>query len=269
MKLHIEHNTVFTYDALVRESIGEARLRPRDEGGQHCMSFRITIDPPTSISQLIDRFGNVLHSYSVLPPHNRHAVLANSLVETSDSPLTYAPPLALLERRDYLEASQYVPLTADLLVFAQANAPSDGSLEEIANALSSAIHDSCDYVPGSTDISTTAEAVLAGRRGVCQDFAHLMIGLCRSLGLPARYVSGYLHDPKRPPDMIVASHAWAEVFLDGRGWLGLDPTHNRSTGSQYVRVAIGRDYADATPVRGVYQGKATEQLEVGVRIREA
>jgi len=111
--------------------------------------------------------------------------------------------------------------------------------------------------------------VLAGRRGVCQDFAHLLIALCRCLGTPARYVSGYLHDAAVRPDAIVASHAWAEVYLDGRGWLGLDPTHDRAVGPDYVRVAVGRDYADATPARGVYQGAAQEQLEVRVRVRSA
>jgi transglutaminase-like putative cysteine protease len=110
--------------------------------------------------------------------------------------------------------------------------------------------------------------VLAGRRGVCQDFAHLLIALCRSLGLPTRYVSGYLYDADKPPDAILASHAWAEVFLEGRGWLGLDPTHNRATGSLYARVAVGRDYADAAPMRGVHQGGAQETLEVRVRMRE-
>jgi transglutaminase-like putative cysteine protease len=132
-----------------------------------------------------------------------------------------------------------------------------------------AIYTSCAYEPGSTGISTTADAVLAERRGVCQDFAHLLIALCRSLGLPARYVSGYLYDAKLPPGAIVASHAWAEVFLEQRGWLGLDPTHNRTTGPDYVRVAVGRDYADATPARGVFQGGAHETLEVRVRVRAA
>jgi transglutaminase-like putative cysteine protease len=109
--------------------------------------------------------------------------------------------------------------------------------------------------------------VLAGRRGVCQDFAHLLIALSRSLGLPARYVSGYFHDPAQPPEAVLASHAWAEIFLAGRGWLGIDPTHDCPTGPRYVRVAVGRDYADAAPMRGIYQGTAREQLAVRVRMR--
>jgi len=268
MRLHIEHQTIFTYDQPVREAIGEARLRPRDEAGQHCLSFRITTDPVTPINMVADRFGNAIHCYSVLPLHTRNLVLATSVVETSAAPLIEAQSLTLLEQHDFLSASPYIPHTGELDAFARSHAPGGTAAEEAAWALSAAIYASCEYEPGSTDISTTADAVLAGRRGVCQDFAHLLIALCRCLGLPARYVSGYLHDTAQPPDAIVASHAWAEVFLADRGWLGLDPTHNRTTGSDYVRLAIGRDYADATPVRGVYTGGAHETLEVQVRMRE-
>jgi transglutaminase-like putative cysteine protease len=160
-----------------------------------------------------------------------------------------------------------VPITGDLLAFARASAPAGAEPEASARALAGAIYDSCAYEPGSTNISTTADAVLAGRRGVCQDFAHLLIGLCRAIGLPARYISGYLFDASKPADAVLASHAWTEVYLDGRGWLGLDPTHNRATGPLYTRVALGRDYADAAPVRGIYQGDADEKLEVRVRMR--
>jgi transglutaminase-like putative cysteine protease len=267
MKLQIEHQTSFTYEQPVREAIGEARLRPRDEAGQRCLSFRITTDPTTPINQVIDRFGNLVHCYSVLPPHTHHVVVATSVVETSATPLLYAAPLSLIEQRDFLSTSRFVPRTGELDAFAHQHAPAGATAEQAALALNMAIYTNCEYQPGSTDISTTADGVLAGRRGVCQDFAHLLIALCRCLELPARYVSGYLHDVAQVPDAIVASHAWAEVFLEGRGWLGLDPTHNRTTGPNYVRVALGRDYADATPVRGVYTGGAHETLEVQVRIR--
>jgi transglutaminase-like putative cysteine protease len=276
MKLSIEHQTIFTYNQPVRESVGELRLRPRDEAGQHCLSFRLATEPQTAINLIADRFGNAVHAYSVLPAHSRLAVMATSLVVTGESPLLVAPPLTLLERRDFLSASPYVPGDGEVAAFARAQAsvgggiPTEGvAAEEMALALNAAIYEQFDYQPGSTDISTTAAAVLAGRRGVCQDFAHLLIGLCRSLGLPARYVSGYLYDAKLRPGAIVASHAWAEVFLEGRGWLGLDPTHGRATGPDYVRVAVGRDYTDATPARGVFQGSARETLEVRVRVRAA
>jgi transglutaminase-like putative cysteine protease len=266
MKLHIDHQTIFTYDKPVRESVGELRLRPRDEAGQVCLSFRVSTDPATSIDTIVDRFGNAVYCYSVLPPHERLVVSAASLVETSAAAPIAAPPLTPIQRHDFLSPSPYVPCTGELAAFARSNAPAGGVAEEIAQALSHAIYASCIYEPGSTDISTAADAVLAGRRGVCQDFAHLLIALCRCLGIPARYVSGYLHDAAVRPDAIVASHAWVEIFIEGRGWLGLDPTHDRATGVDYVRVAIGRDYADATPARGVYLGGAHERLDVRVRV---
>ena len=203
----------------------------------------------------------------MLPSHRRMTVTATSEVETSADALSAAPALTPLEQHSFTATSPYVPFTDDLLAFARAVAPADADVAATAHALAGAIYASCAYEPGSTDISTTADAVLAGRRGVCQDFAHLLIALCRGLGLPARYVSGYLYDSDKPADAILASHAWTEVFLEGRGWLGIDPTHNRATGALYTRVAIGRDYADAAPVRGIYQGDAKETLEVRVRMR--
>jgi transglutaminase-like putative cysteine protease len=267
MRLHIEHETTFSYTQPVREAIGEARLRPRDEAGQRLIGFRLTLDPHAPFDVIGDRFGNTLHCYSVLPAHRRLVVTATSEVETSAEALIAAPALTLLEQHSYSGASPFVPATDDLLAFARANAPAEADPEARARALAGAIYASCVYEPGSTDMSTTAEAVLAGRRGVCQDFAHLLIALCRATGLPARYISGYLFDTGKPADAVLASHAWTEVYLEGRGWLGLDPTHNRATGPLYTRVAIGRDYADAAPVRGIYQGEATETLAVQVRMR--
>lgn len=267
MRLHIEHETIFSYSQPVREAIGEARLRPRDDAGQRLMGFRLALDPHAPVDPVGDRFGNTIHCYSVLQPHRRLTITATSEVETSADALIAAPALTPLEQHSFTAISQYVPFTDELLAFARATAPADADVATTAQALSSAIYASCDYQAGSTDISTTADAVLAGRRGVCQDFAHLLIALCRGLGMPARYVSGYLYDADQPADAILASHAWAEVFLDGRGWLGIDPTHNRVIGALYTRVALGRDYADAAPVRGIYQGETKETLEVRVRMR--
>ncbi|HJZ49088.1 MAG TPA: transglutaminase family protein [Roseiflexaceae bacterium] len=267
MRLHIDHETIFSYSQLVREAVGEARLRPRDDAGQRLIGFRLALDPHTPFDTVSDRFGNTIHCYSVLPAHRRLVVTATSEVETSADALIATPALTLLEQHSFTATSPYLPVTEELLAFSRANTPADADPEATARALTGAIYDNCAYEPGSTDISTTAEAVLAGRRGVCQDFAHLLIALCRGIGLPARYISGYLFDPDKPPDAVLASHAWTEVYLDGRGWLGLDPTHNRATGPLYTRVAIGRDYGDAAPVRGIYQGGAKETLEVRVRMR--
>lgn len=266
MRLYIEHHTYFRYDHLVREQTGEARLQPRDGDGQRLVGGRVVIDPATPVSLISDRFGNAVHCYSVLPWHKTLTVTATSLIETSDSPLIPAPPLSPLAQHDFLSPSRYAPQTWELAQFAREHSQDDGD-EARALAIMAAIYTTCEYVPGSTDISTTADAVLSGRQGVCQDFAHLMLALCRAERLPARYISGYLYDPAKPQDAVLASHAWVEVFVTGQGWLGLDPTHNRPTDAHYVRVAVGRDYADATPVRGFYKGMATEQLDVQVFIR--
>ena len=124
------------------------------------------------------------------------------------------------------------------------------------------------YETGATDVETLAEEALAAGHGVCQDFAHVMIGLCRLKGIPARYVSGYLFDRSAGGNGGTASHAWVDVFDPERGWVSLDPTHDREQTNCYVRVGVGRDYADVPPTRGVYKGKAREELEVAVRIRE-
>jgi transglutaminase-like putative cysteine protease len=267
LKIHIEHETIFTYTQPVREAIGEARLHPRHDAGQQVHSFQLVLDPSTPFDVIADRFGNSIHCYSMLSSHQRMVVTATSVLSTSTASLSAAPPLTLMERHDFTAPSPYVPISGDLLAFAQHHASNGGTAEDTAHALMGAIYETCAYEPGSTTSSTAADAVLVGRRGVCQDFAHLLIALSRSLGLPARYVSGYLYDPDKSPDAILASHAWVEVFLDGRGWLGLDPTHNRVVGVLYARIAIGRDYTDAAPVRGVYQNSAQETLAVRVRMR--
>ncbi|HNP84710.1 MAG: transglutaminase family protein [Chloroflexi bacterium SZAS-1] len=269
MKLHIEHETVFHYNEPVCEAVGEVRLQPYDHDGQWLINFRLALDPPTGFERITDRFGNAIHCYSVLPPHHQLTITAQSLVETSNTPLLAATAISLLERHEFCTPSKFVPLNDALADFARQHTPSDANAEASAYALMHAIANNFVYERGSTDISTTADAVLAGGRGVCQDFAHLLIALCRSQGLPARYVSGYFYDPALPPETVLASHAWAEVFLEGRGWLALDPTHNCAIGPQYVRVAVGRDYADAAPMHGVYQGSGHETLKVRVFIRVA
>ena len=122
------------------------------------------------------------------------------------------------------------------------------------------------YEPGATDVQTRADEVLALGRGVCQDFAHVLLAACRCVGIPARYVSGYLYDPKLEGDNA-ASHAWVDVWDEGRGWIALDPTHDREQTEAYVRVAVGRDYGDVPPTRGVYKGAAHETLAVRVGLR--
>jgi transglutaminase-like putative cysteine protease len=131
-----------------------------------------------------------------------------------------------------------------------------------------AVRSRMTYETGATDVQTLADEALVAGHGVCQDFAHVMIGVCRLKGIPARYVSGYLFDPTAGGNGDTASHAWVDVFDPERGWVSLDPTHDREQVNRYVRVGVGRDYADVPPTRGVFKGTAQEELEVAVRIRE-
>ncbi len=265
MKLHIEHETIFTYTGPVTERAGEARVRLRDEYEQRCLSFKLSVEPQAPLDELTDDFGNTVHCYSILPPHRRCVIVATSVVETASQPLIPAATISLLERHDALAPSRYAFWTPAVETFAQTHAGA-GSAEDRALALKLAIFEHFEYQPGSTDIHTTAEEVLRGGKGVCQDFAHLLIACCRCVGVPARYVSGYLYDQASGPYDVLATHAWVEVYT-GQGWLGLDPTHKRMVTDHYVRIAVGRDYADATPVRGVYKGSAVEKMSVKVRIR--
>ncbi len=131
------------------------------------------------------------------------------------------------------------------------------------------VHATLAYSPNATKVNTRVVDVLDSRCGVCQDFAHLMLGLCRSAGIPARYVSGYFLNPTRRPEELEASHAWVEILLPGFGWRGYDPTHRRVPGTNYVKLARGRDYGDIRPVSGTFRGRGTREMSVEVQVRAA
>jgi transglutaminase-like putative cysteine protease len=168
----------------------------------------------------------------------------------------------MLELHDYLTRTSYVPLSDEVRAFAAEHAGT-GTEAERATRLSQAIHREFTYETGVTDVHTGADEVLAIRRGVCQDFAHLLLAACRSSGIVCRYVSGYLYDASLDGDNA-ASHAWVDVLDEARGWISLDPTHDREQTEAYVRVAVGRDYEDVPPTRGVFKGVAHETLAVHV-----
>jgi transglutaminase-like putative cysteine protease len=214
----------------------------------------------------VDLRGNDVRYVDILQPHERLVVSAASLVLTAPALVDDQRELSPLERVDYLGPTRYVPrteavrgLAAPCLASGDANATACAVLRAVKGALT--------YTKGITDVTTTAEEALTLGRGVCQDYAHLMLAACRCLGLPARYVSGYLYDPK--PGSEAAPHAWVDVFLDGRGWLSLDPTHGVEQTERHIRVAVGRDYGEVTPTRGVYTGNATETLAIAVTVSPA
>jgi transglutaminase-like putative cysteine protease len=258
MWLHVEHTTEFAYDAPVTEAFTELRMKPMNAGGQRCSSFRLALHPIGSrLHEYGDHFGNEVLHFNLLEPHEQLRVTASSDVFTPSAFDDGARELSLVDQHDYLMETAYTAQTGAIRVFA--------SSARGYEALMAAIQDRLIYERGATDVTSTADEVLQLGRGVCQDFAHLFIAASRSQGVPARYVSGYLYDADLD-GQSTASHAWVDVWSDERGWVSLDPTHGREQTDSYVRVAVGRDYADVPPTRGVYSGGASETLDVAVTL---
>src|SRR5258708_6958678 len=266
MWLGVEHRTVFAYDEPIAEAYTELRLRPQDDGGQRCSSFLLTAEPPdVNVQQYVDPFGNTVHNFDVLEPHDRLTLVATSGVFTPEGFIDTPGALSVLEQHDYRTPTVYSPWLTGRMSELEGLNGNTADVAGRARSLMNAVSSRLVYERGVTDVQTTADEVIALGRGVCQDFAHVLIAACRTVGIPARYVSGYLYDAEAEAGHA-ASHAWVDVFSEDRGWLSFDPTHDREQNDHYVRVAVGRDYSDVPPTRGVYRGNATEELAVSVRV---
>ncbi len=262
MRLSIEHVTTFEYDHPISEAYTELRLRPLDGNGQHCLSFALHTEPHDEIFRYRDRFGNDVRHFDVIQSHQKLVAESKSEVLTPERFLSDEEPLSPLDEFDFLMATDYVTLTPEIHAFAS-NLCDDCAPYESVLGLMRAIYSTLKYEKGATDVTTNAAQALALGRGVCQDFTHLMLAACRSQGFPARYVSGYLYSR----GFSSATHAWVDVYVPGRGWVSLDPTHNSEQTGAYVRLAIGRDYADVPPTRGVFVGNAKEEMTVSVSVK--
>jgi transglutaminase-like putative cysteine protease len=288
-RYRLYHITEFNYDGSVSESYNEVRLRPMQDEMQSCLSFRLTTYPNSSPSSYLDFFGNWVHQFNILRDHRALKVEAECvvLVHEPKTPSVDGLPLGrLAEMRDQLNdefydllaPSVYIPHTRELSALAEmAEREADGTVGSFVNAAVKLIHSRFKYEKGATHVNSSIQDSLESRSGVCQDFSHILIGVARVSGLPARYVSGYLVPKKTAAvgasveDVIggQASHAWAEIYVPGVGWVGQDPTLGEPTGLRHIRVAYGRDYGDVPPVRGVYKGHAGQRLSVDVRVRPA
>lgn len=285
MLLEVRHVTRYHYAAPVRESVMEVWMQPQKTPRQRLASFELDLDPAAQVFSYADPFGNAVYHFDVPQPHDQLTITARSIVETSaPDPLPQALDLGewdrlrsdrvLGETFDFLRQQGFCVETDALRSFA-----SEHGLDRLRDRdpltavrrLAETIYDAFDYEPGVTDAESPIDLALSARRGVCQDFAHIMITICRSWGIPARYVSGYLFTDREGGDRSDpdASHAWLEVFLPSTRWIGFDPTNNTLAGERHVSAAIGRDYADVPPSRGVYKGEAESQLAVGVNVRRA
>ncbi len=279
-RLRIVHRTGFTYNLPAQASYNEARMLPAHSGDQFVLSTNLEISPSAIQHSYLDYWGTRVSTFEVLTPHTELSVTATSLVEVrpSESPAHDMTWNELDELADtsvhFVEHLRSTRLTAphDEVVTMAADARTAGATpHDTALLIARAVYDRIEYQRGVTGVhSTGADAWIAGK-GVCQDFAHVAIGALRSLGIPARYVSGYLH-PK--PQAAIGetvtgeSHAWVEWFTGA--WHGYDPTNMIEIGERHVLVARGRDYTDVSPLRGVYAGPSASSIFVRVEItREA
>jgi len=279
----IRHVTRFRYSAPISESIMEVRIQPRTEGLQHCLDFRLTTTPRARILDYRGEQGNKVHHFDVPNRHAQLTINAHSLVELTPSP---EPPTALptsaWEELDALTATDeywdtlmpsHFASPTDLLrkLADELNIQRRGDPLTVLRELNTGLHNSIDYSPKNTNVDSPIDDALRVRQGVCQDFAHIMITLVRALGIPCRYVSGYLfqqagHREQRDRSTESATHAWVEAMLPGLGWVGFDPTNDMFAGERHIRVAVGRDYADVPPTRGIFRGGAESELSVTVKV---
>jgi transglutaminase-like putative cysteine protease len=285
MYYSIRHVTRFRYSAQVSESLMEARMQPRSDGPQRCLSFQLVVQPKARVQSYRDYLGNMVHHFDVPGRHKQLSIVADALVDVQAPPelpeslgeTAWEELDEMIAQGDYIEMlmpSQFGQSTELLEQFAQ-----EVDIEsrekarrrdplKLVRELSALLYSYIAYVPKSTHVDSPIDHALESRQGVCQDFAHIMIALTRGIGIPCRYVSGYLFhkagDKTRSAEG--ATHAWVETLLPGMGWVGFDPTNNVAAGDRHVRTAVGRDYADVPPTKGVFKGSADSQLLVSVQV---
>ena len=281
MHYTVRHLTRYTYDAPISESVMEVRMQPRSELCQRCLRFELATAPRTGVQAYVDPAGNIVHHFDIPGRHSQLTLTAEAIVEfvgCPDETLTLSmddwaridAASASAEDWDYQHESQFARGTPSLIAFEASLGIGRGADPMTTlRTLTKAIHDAVEYRTKTTHVDSPIDDALENRAGVCQDFAHIMIALVRRLGIPARYVSGYLFHGREDRSATGATHAWVEALLPGVGWVGFDPTNDVLAGPRHIRVAIGRDYADVPPTRGVYKGNAHDDLSVSVDVSQA
>jgi transglutaminase-like putative cysteine protease len=286
MLLEIRHLTQYHYAEPVRASVMELWAQPRKDPRQRLISFELEVEPAAQLFSYVDAFGNAVYHFDVPQPHDRLSIESRATVDTeAPAPLPDQLDLGEWERMnshfvqgecfDFLHPHGFAIQTEALAAFV-----AEHDLDRLrrvdpltaVKTLMETIYAAFAYAQGVTGADSPIDEALKAGRGVCQDFAHIMIAICRSWGMPARYVSGYLltlsseQGDRSNPD---ATHAWVEVYLPSLHWVGFDPTNNVLAGERHVTVAVGRDYGDVPPSRGVYKGDAESELMVAVSVRRA
>ena len=269
------HETIWDYESPIRGTFTEARLCPMSDAGQTCHSWSVSVDPLRPMTESVDYFDNVVLSFNILPPHRCVVLTGHSIVETHRNPFASGGELSTYDqsraRMDYLSFDGPVQQHAEVERLA-----AQCELDDVSNrapfealaclqSLNAAIWREFTYTPDATDVHTRISEVFESRAGVCQDFSHIFIAVCRQAKIPARYVSGYLVTKRsRSAEGSPASHAWCEALVPGLGWRAFDPTNNLLADDYFIKLAVGRDYRDVPPTRGVYSGRAASLLRVRV-----
>jgi transglutaminase-like putative cysteine protease len=275
----IKHLTSFRYTPAVGETLMEVRLQPRSDTQQRCIAFSLDINPRTSVMIYRDFYGNAVHHFDIPGRHELIQVFAESTVEMFPRRDIASFPQSnwegldeLVSQGDYWEMllpSQFACNTEKLeQLRADLHLERTGEPLALLQHLNTALYEAFEYVPNATRVDSPIDEALAARGGVCQDFAHIMIALVRKLRIPCRYVSGYLYHEDKCHDRSPAgaSHAWVEAYLGEAGWIEFDPTNNLLGCERHIRVAVGRDYADVPPTRGVHRGESESELTVKVHV---
>lgn len=290
MKFSIVHSTEYEYSEPALHSYSELRVHPHTTARQEVLFHRTEVEPEIPLHSFTDCYDNMVEFFSIPFRHSRIVVTAHSRVQTRHPPdplenlampVERARALFAAERSrffDFLTPSRFISFSVEIQEMASELLASSALFGESILAVGRRVHDLLCYVPGSTDAATPVLTALSRRQGVCQDFAHLALAIFRSGGIPARYVSGYIeplpaHEVQDNPEaaarsaaMAVASHAWVEIRCPDGSWVGLDPTNLSWESEQHVQVAVGRDYADVAPLRGIFTGARDQRLSVSVRM---
>ena len=287
MLFEVQHRTEYRYTEPASEAYLEVRLTPPTNAGLEVIEHRVDFEPRGPVSEYVDYFGNVTGFFSMTLRHERLGITNRLKVKTQPAALHYdALESSVAEARQILVSSlvdvyDYLQPTGVVSVggfsktwgfrFLKGNLPLRTALQQ----LNAAVHKHFEYRPGTTNNRTPLEKIWKQRRGVCQDFAHVMLSVLRTAGLPARYVCGYIEaEPPRRPDGSrglvgsLATHAWVEVLLPGQQWVALDPTNNCWCGEQHIPVSFGRDFRDAAPVRGTFKTSGMQSMKVHVKVRK-
>jgi transglutaminase-like putative cysteine protease len=279
MAYSVRHITSFRYEPAVRESVMEVRMQPRTDFRQRCLSFTLDVLPRATMLMYRDFYGNAVHHFDIPQKHALIEVTAQAIVDVlpaqdfqPEDAGDWSDLDARVAQTDYWEMllpSQYAAPTELLEKLAsELELQRRGKPLALLQELNARLYEMFDYVPNTTNVDSPIDDALEARRGVCQDFAHIMIALVRTLQIPCRYVSGYLHRRVEDHDRSAedATHAWVEALLPHLGWVGFDPTNNLIAADRHLRTAIGRDYADVPPTKGIFRGKTGSELSVAVRV---